>query len=214
MKLVEVLVAAAVAFVLAWLLVRLAGQTIFAAAHLDTRLNGRSATDRLAERLESDAAGAWSIFVPVSDVFGASNADAHELDFTTQDASHRIYWWAYGYNPTTQRVTVYAYTPGSAPLAGDEFDGITGFGAESHPVTDLADPQSDIYDALFAGASVTPVDFDFGFNQGAAMGGNRLTRVQLEAAGVDRTLLLSSATAPTHFTVVVNYTSPPATATP
>jgi hypothetical protein len=213
-KLIEVLVAAAVAFVLTWLLVRLCGQSIFAAAHLDARLNGRSATDRLAERMESDAAGAWSIFVPASDVFGASNADAHELDFTSEDASHHTYWWAYGYAPATQRVTVYAYTPGSAPLAGDEFDAITGFGAESHPVTDLSNPRSDIYDALFAGTTVTPVDFDFGWGQGAATGGNRLTRVQLEAAGVDRTLLLSSATAPTHFTVVVDYTSPPATPTP
>jgi hypothetical protein len=213
-KLIEVLVAAAVAFILTWLLVRLAGQTIFAAAHLDARLNGRSATDRLAERLESDAAGAWSIFVPANDVFGASNADAHELDFTTQDASHRTYWWAYAYAAASQQVTVYAYTPGSTPVPGDVFGGITGFGAESHPVTDIADPNSDVYDALLAGASVTPVDFDFGWNQSAATGGNRLTRVQLEAPGVDRTVLLSSATAPTHFTVVVDYTSPPATPTP
>lgn len=209
MKLIETIVAAAVAFVLTWLLVRLAGQTIFAAAHLDARLNARSATDRLAERLESDAAGAWSIFVPESDLFGAGNADAHELDFMTQDAAHRTYWWAYEYAPAMRRVTVYAYNPGSPPVPGDVFDGIAGFGAESHPVTDLSNPNSDIYDALFAGTSVVPVDVDFGWSRSAANGGNRLTRVQLEAAGVDRTLLLSSATAPTHFTVVVEYTPPP-----
>lgn len=214
MKLIEVLVAAAIAFVLTWLLVRLASETIFAAAHLDARLDARSATDRLAQRLESDAAGAWSLFVPAADVFGASNADSHELDFMTQDASHRTFWWAYGYAPATQRVTVYAYVPGGAPVAGDVFDGITGFGAETHPVTDLADPRADIYDALFAGVAVTPVDFDFGWSQTAANGGNRLTRVQLEATGVDRTLLLSSATAPTHFTVVVEYTPAPASPTP
>jgi hypothetical protein len=210
-KLIEILVAAAVAFVLTWLLVRLAGQTIFAAAHLDARLAARSSTDRLAERLESDAAGAWSIFVPATDVFGAGNGDAHELDFTTQDASHRTYWWAYGYAAASQRVTVYAYSLGSPPIAGDVFDGITGFGAESHPVTDIADANSDVNDALFAGASVAPVDFDFGWSQGAASGGNRLTRVRLEAAGVDRAILLSSATAPTHFTVVVEYTPAPTT---
>jgi hypothetical protein len=213
-KLIEVLVAAAVAFVLTWLLVRLADETIFASTHLSARLDARSATDRLAERLESDAAGAWSIFVPATDVFGADNADAHELDFATEDASHHTYWWAYGYAPATQRVTVYAYTPGSAPIAGDVFDGITGFGAESHPVTDLGDPRSDVYDALFSGTTVTPVDFDFGWSNALASGGNRLTRVQLEATGIDRTVLLSSATAPTHFTVVVEYTPPPATPTP
>jgi hypothetical protein len=213
-KLIEILVAAAVAFILTWLLVRLASETIFASSHLSARLDARSATGRLAERLESDAASAWSIFVPASDVFGANNADAHELDFATEDASHHTYWWAYGYAPATQRVTVYAYSPGSAPIAGDVFDGITGFGAESHPVTDLADTHSDIYDALFSGTAVTPVDFDFGWSGALANGGNRLTRVQLEATGVDQTILLSSATAPTHFTVVVEYTSPPATATP
>ncbi len=210
----EVLVAAGVAFVLTWLLVRLAGESIFASSHLNARLDGRSVTDRLAERLESDAASAWSIFVPASDVFGANNADAHELDFATQDASHHTYWWAYNYAPATQRVTVYAYTLGSKPIAGDAFDGITGYGAESHPVTDLSDPRSDIYDALFSGTTVTPVDFDFGWSNALANGGNRLTRVQLEATGVDRTILLSSATAPTHFTVVVEYTPPPATPTP
>jgi hypothetical protein len=213
-KLIEVLVAAAVAFVLTWLLVRLGSQTIFAAAHANARLDARSATDRLAERLESDAAGAWSIFVPETDVFGANNADAHELVFATQDASHRTYWWAYGYSPATQRVTVYAYAPGSAPVAGDVFEGITGFGAESHPATDLTNPRSDIFDALFSGTTVTPVDFDFGWSNALANGGNRLTRVRLQATGVDRTILLSTATAPTHFTVVVEYTSPPATPAP
>lgn len=214
MKLIEVLVAAAVAFVLAWLLVRLVSETAFASSHLNARLDARSATDRLSDRLESDAAGAWSIFVPAADVFGASNADAHELDFATEDASHHTYWWAYGYSPATQRVTVYAYAPGSPPIAGDAFDGITGFVAESHAVTDISDPRSDVYDALFAGTTVTPVDFDFGWSNVLANGGNRLTRVQLEATGVDRTILLSSATAPTHFTVVVEYTPPPATPTP
>jgi hypothetical protein len=213
-KLIEALVAAAVAFILTWLLVRLAGQTVFAASHLNARLDARSATDRLAERLESDAAGAWSVFVPDDDVFGASNADGHELDFATEDASHRTYWWAYGYAASTQRVTAYVYAPGSKPIAGDVFDGIGGFGAESRRVTALSDPRSDVYDPLFAGTTVTAVDFDFGWSTALANGGNGLTRVQLQAPGVDRTILLSSATAPTHFTVVVQYTPAPPAPTP
>ena len=83
---------------------------------------------------------------------------------------------------------MYAYTPGSTPIPGDVFDGISGFGAESHPVSDLSDPRSDAYDALFAGTTVTPVDFDFGWSNALGNGGNRLTRVQLEATGVDRTI--------------------------
>jgi len=78
----------------------------------------------------------------------------------------------------------------------------------------VANPASDVYDALFSTANATPVDFDFGWSQPAAVGGNALTRVQIEGTGVDRTLLLSSATAPSHFTVVVDYTPPPVTPAP
>jgi hypothetical protein len=211
-KLVEVLVASAIAFVLMAALVATMHATIFGTAHLDARLAARSATDRLAERLESDAASAWSIFVPATDVLGSTNTDGHELDFVTEDASHRTYWWAYTFDESTQRVTVYAYAPGGAPVAGDTFEGVTISGTKTFAVSELANPSSAIYDPLFAGANAAPVGFDYGWDSQAA-GGNRLTRVHVAATGVDRTLLLASATAPTHFTVVIDYTPAP-TATP
>ncbi len=209
MKLLEVVVAAGIAFVLAWALVRVAHDAVFTAVHLDTRLRAHDATQRLAERMESDAASAWSLFIPAADVLGASNADGHELDFVTEDASHDTYWWAYRYDPAAQRVTDYAYAPGGATRAGDVFDGITAFGAESDPVTDVALPASPAYDPLLASAGATPVDFDYGFARPEALGGNRLTLVHLTAAGVNRTLRLATNTAPTHFTVVVKYTPAP-----
>jgi len=207
-SLVEVVVASAVTFVVGSLLVWLAHATVFAASHSNARLTGIASAGRLAERLCADAAGAWSLFVPAADVFGAANSDGHELDFVSEDASHRTFWWAYRYDATAGRVTVYAYTPGSTAVAGDEFDGITSFASEMHPVTDVTSAASDAYDSLFSGATVTPVSVDYGWNAQAS-GGNRLERVRIAAAGADRTLLLSSGTAPTHFTVIVDYTPPP-----
>jgi prepilin-type N-terminal cleavage/methylation domain-containing protein len=212
-SLIETLVGSAIAVVIGSLLVWLAHGTIFQAAHLDARLVARTSTDRLADRLAADAASAWSVFVPANDVLGASNADGHELDFASEDASHRTYWWAYRYDPAAQCVVDYAYRPGSPPVAGDVYGAVAGFTAQTHAVTDVTDAASDVYDPLFAAATVTPVDFDYGWGA-QALGGNHLVRVDVAATGINRTLLLASATAPTHFTVIVDYTPPPPLATP
>jgi hypothetical protein len=167
----------------------------------------------MADRLTADASSAWSIFVPARDVLGTTNADGHEVDFASEDASHRSYWWAYDYDARASQVTLYTYAPGTPASAGDVFSGITAFAAETHPLTDLAAPSSDVYDALFAGDTLTPVDVPFQWG-GSAVGGNRLTRLRVQAPGIDRTLLLATGTAPTHFTVIVDYTPPPATPAP
>jgi prepilin-type N-terminal cleavage/methylation domain-containing protein len=206
--LVEILVATAIAFVIGSVALRLVHATAFAAAHADARLNARGAADRLGERLIADAASAWSVFVPPADVLGKSNADGHEIDFVSEDAAHREYWWAYGFDAATSRVTKYAYVPGSPPAAGDTFDGITGLDARTHPITDLGDAASDAYDPLFASDSLSAVDVPFTWG-GTAIGGNHLARVTISALGVRKVLNLSSGTAPSHFTVVVDYTPPP-----
>jgi len=211
--LVETLVAAFVAVVLGWTLLWIAHASVFAAVHLDGRLNAAASVDRLTERLSSDAASAWSVFVPSDDVSGESNADGHELDFAAEDAAHQSHWWAYSFDAATASVTIYAYAAGTPPVAGDRFDGISGFAAETHEIGDVADPASDVYDPLFAGEIITPVDFPFPWNA-QAVGGNHLVRVQAAGSGVARTLLLSSATAPSHFTLVVDYTPPPSTPAP
>lgn len=212
-SLAEIIVAAAIAFTIGAVLIWLTHATVLAAAHLEQRLNARSTIDRLAERMSADASGAWSIFVPRRDVHGALNGDGHELDFVSEDASHRSYWWAYDFDARNSQVTVYAYAPGTPPAAGDVYSGIDTFSGETHALSDLADPSSHVYDALFAGDALAPVDvpFDWGGN---AVGGNHLVRVRTAGEGVDRTMLLATGTAPTHFTVVVDYTPPPALPTP
>lgn len=206
--LIEVLVAASIALVAGWLLVRLCHAAVFAAAHLDGRLNARSAADRLHERLLSDAAAAWSVFVPAADALGASNADGHEIDFVSEDGAHNEFWWAYDFEASASRVTKYAYTPGSPPVAGDAYEGITGFSARTHPLTDLENAASDAYDPLFAGDALADADVPFDWG-GLAVGGNHLVRVAIAAPGVERAVSLSSGTAPSHFSIVVDYTPPP-----
>ncbi|MGA8532550.1 MAG: prepilin-type N-terminal cleavage/methylation domain-containing protein [Candidatus Tumulicola sp.] len=207
-SLVEVMIAAAIALVVGWELLALTHATIFGAARLDQRLRARTGADRLEERLTSDAASAWSIFVPTQDVNGAGNGDGHEVDFATEDRSHRSYWWAYTFDPPAKRVTRYAYSPGSAPVSGETYADIDGLTAHTHPITDLSRPSSGAYDPLFAQTTVSAVDVDFGWNPDAA-GGNHLVSVRLTGGGVDRTTLLASATAPSHFTVLVKYTPAP-----
>ena len=105
-------------------------------------------------------------------------------------------------------MTYYAYLPGGGAHAGETYEGVARFVARVHPITDLAQPSSDAYDPLFAGVAVTAVEIPYGWNP-AATGGNHLVRVTLEAGGVVRDALLASGTAPSHFTVVVDYTPAP-----
>lgn len=212
-SLAEIVVASAIAFTVGALLVWLSHAASLAAAHLDQRLSARSTVDRLAERLMTDASSAWSAFVPARDVLGNANGDGHEIDFVSEDASHRSYWWAYDFDSRATRVTVYAYAPGTPPSAGDVYSGIGAFAGETHALSELANPASDVYDPLFSADTLTPVDVPFEWG-GNAVGGNHLVRVRVTAEGIDRTMLLATGTAPTHFTIVVDYTPPPATPTP
>ena len=208
-SLVETIVAAAIALVLALQLLAMTHATVLGARRLDGRLRARTSADRLEERLIADAATAWSVFVPDAGVDGRPNVDGHELDFVTEDGSHVASWWAYAFDAASGRVTRYAYVPGTTAVAGEPYDHLTGLRARAHPITDVAKRSSGVYDPLFAQASAADVEVDFGWNP-AATGGNRIVAVRLTGDGVDRTLMLSPATAPSRFTVVVKYTPAPA----
>ena len=212
-SLIELLVAAAIAFVVGWQLLALIHTTVLGSKRLDAALRAHSAADRLEERLADDADTAWSVFVPRTALDGSDNRDGHEVDFVTEDGSHRSYWWAYVYDARASRVTNYAYTPGGTRMTGETYDGIDVFAAVVHPITDLAQPSSPAFDPLFASVSVAPVDVPFGLGPDA-IGGNHLVRVQCAGGGVRRDALLSAGTAPSRFTVVVEYTPAAPTPTP
>ncbi len=166
----------------------------------------RTGTEQLLERMRSEAASAWSISVPASDLDGQSNADGHEVDFTTQDATRRTYRWAYRYDASARSLTRFAVAAGASPEPGAVLSGITAFSAKSYPATAIADAASPIYDPLFAGASVVPVSY--ALNDGS-VAGNGFVEIAITGAGVSRSELLSTSIAPTQFTVVIEYTPTP-----
>jgi hypothetical protein len=210
-KLVETLIAAVIAFWLLWALVAGVDSMASTANRLDARVAGRTSVDRALDRFASDAASAWSIFVPANDVLGDANNDGHEFDLASEDASHHRYWWAYRFDAASSQIVRYAYVPGSTPVAGDVFGGITELTATAHPITDLTAAGSGIADPLFAGATLTPVSITL---PSGMVAGNGLVNVTIAAAGTTRSILLATATAPTHVTVEIPYTPAPPAPTP
>ena len=208
-SLIEVLVCGAVAAIAMTLLVMLAHHVVHATQHLARRLRATSATQALLDRLQSDAASAWAVWVPAADVLGDDNRDGHELDFFAEDASHRAYAWAYRFDTASGAVTRYAYATGVAPVAGLTYEPIDAFVASTSAANAIADPAAAVYDPLFAAVHVTAYAYDFGTPFGA-IGGNAVTHIRILASGNDADALLASATAPSHFTVVVSYTPSPA----
>lgn len=209
--LVELLIGAAIAAIVIGALVAFAARLTETTTALGSRVQGQSAAERLMERLTTEASGAWAVYVPATDVNGSSNADGHELDFFSEDGSHRPYAWAYAFDPEHRQITRYAFAPRVSPIAGETIAPVDGFTATTITVTQLGG-----IDPLFAGAAATPVSYGFDAAP-SAVGGNALVQLHVSAPGVDRNELLASATAPTTFTVVVEYTpspTPVATATP
>jgi type II secretory pathway pseudopilin PulG len=214
--LIETVVGAAIAAFVVWGLVAATDRYATASALLNARLNAQASADRLLERMSAEAASSWAVFVPQNDVLGNANADGHELDFFTEDASHRAYAWAYLYDAGSKNLTRYAYAPNAAPVAGDLVGTFDAFSAQSIDVWALGDSSSVAYDPLFAHSAASIVHYTFAAMPGA-VGGNPLVRVHLVGSGVDVTEMLASGTAPTKFTVTIPYTPSPAaqaTATP
>ncbi len=198
--LIETLIGAAISVLLVWGVLVFADRMVAWANAANQRVNAVAGADRLVERMSSEAASSMAVYVPATDALGASNSNGHEVDFFTEDGAHRTYGWAYSFSPAAKTVTRYTLNPGNPAIAGDTLVDIDTFSASALSVTQLAS-----YDPLFAGASASDVP------------GNRLVAVQITASGVDRSVLLASADAPTAFTVVVTYTASPApvvTATP
>jgi prepilin-type N-terminal cleavage/methylation domain-containing protein len=214
-SLLEVAVAAAIAVVLALFCVRAAAAALHALSLQSTRMNEESVVQTLTDRWQADEDTAWAIFTPPSDVSGNANADGHELDFFSRDAKNRSYFWAYAYNANTQTLIRYTYdAPGAAPSLDETFTGITRFYAHTYPLTALQDASSKIYSPLYASATLSDGGVQFyPTNAPWIQGGNTITYVRLETAVNVRELHLSTQTAPSGFTVVLNYTPAP-TASP
>ncbi|MGB6987045.1 MAG: hypothetical protein WBD74_13825 [Candidatus Aquilonibacter sp.] len=209
--LIETVIGAAIGVTIVWCVLAFADRMVFWSASANARLNAVANAERLIERMSAEASSSMAVYVPATDALGASNSDGHEVDVFTEDGAHRTYRWAYNFAAGTKTVTRYTLGPGNVATAGDTLAGIDNFSASP-----LTASQLGAYDPLFAGANASDVPYTFAAMPGA-LGGNRLVAVQITASGVNRSVLLASADAPTAFTVVVTYTASPvplATATP
>jgi hypothetical protein len=204
--LLDLAIGAAIGLTVFAFLVSLLHTLVVAASSRHALMLARSQSEQLLERMHSEAASAWSITVPPSDIFGASNADGHEVDFTTEDSTHTLYHWAYLYESAAQSLTRYVVEPGSSARPEMHISGITAFAAHSYPAEAIGDPTSAIYDPLFTAIAVTPVSYVLA---DGSVAGNGFVQVALEAAGTSATDLLSTGVAPTQFTIVVQYTPTP-----
>ena len=211
----EVTMGAAVAFFVIWLLVGMADRYATSAAAMNLTMNARNAAARLEERLSSEASSSWAVFVPQTDVLGFDDSDGHEVDFFSEDGSHRPYAWAYRFDAKTKTVTRYSYAPGVGPQSGETLGPFDGFTANEADASNVASPASALYDPLFANVSVPTVRYTFAAMP-SAQGGNGIVELAVSARGVNEKIILASAAAPTSFTVVLTYTPapPPSTGTP
>lgn len=207
--LVEILVSTAIAvtigIALAAFVHAIAGWGVRAA----TATNAQAALDGLTERWYAQSATAWSVFTPATDVLRRSNADGHEFDIATVDSLRRPSFRAYRYDAAAHTLTEYAYaSPGSVPVTGNAIANVSELDAHTYPAAALADSASPAYDPLFAGANIENADVAVGLGT-EALAGNRITLVHIASAQEARTIVLSSATAPSNFTIVLTYTPPP-----
>ncbi len=156
---------------------------------------------------------------PSTDVDGLPNDDGHELDFFTRDGANQSYFWAYNYDAASKTLTRYLYSqPGGTAVFDEAYTGITKFYAHTYPVTALQDKSSKIYCPLYDNAQLVPGAVRFyGPSHPDIAGGNQITYVRLEAPTNVEDMQLTTATAPSGFTVVLQYTpnpSPSASPTP
>ncbi len=206
--LIETLVSTAIAVAVIGIALLLFVRLATAASVASAALQSRSQADRLLDRLHDDAGDAWSLSVPPLDAFGAANSDGHELEFAAVDGAGQAHAWAYVFDAAQHTVTRYALASGAPPVPGEQFSNATTFAAQAASVTALFDPNQALYDPLLAASSATAVAMPS--SDGVGSGGNGLIAVHLAMDdGSTFDDVLAGATAPTHFSVIVNYTPAP-----
>src|SRR5579883_1131622 len=90
----------------------------------------------LTETWNAEATSALALFVPPQDILGVDNADGHELDFYSRDASRIGHFWAYRWDVSAKTLTRYAFAhPGDAPTSDPPLSGITAFHAVRRPAS-------------------------------------------------------------------------------
>ena len=209
MTLIEIMVAAAIFAVVAFILVGLIYEYDLGSKRLSSVQASRAGIAHLLDQWESDQSSADSVFIPDTDVLRADNtANPHEVDFYSKDASNRPYYWAYYYDPAAHTLQRYDYpSPGStATKDGNALRAITQFTPSLHAISEVTNPRSPIYFPIFGGTR----DFDVKLGAGSnAIGGTHIVHIDVATAKEIIPVELEANGAPSGFTVVLNYTPAP-----
>ena len=179
--------------------------------HTGARFRDAATLTRLSSLWYAEQDDAWAIFTPPADVSGKPNTDGHELDFYTRDESGTDRFWAYTFDSNAQTLTRSTYAaPGASARVDQVFTGIASFHAQTYPLTALQDTASPIYSPMYASATVQNGAVRF-FSQSAPWiaGGNQITDVRIANAQQSLEFHLSTQSAPSGYTVVLNYTPAP-----
>lgn len=204
---VEVLVATGVWIVLGGTLLYLTQGLLGDAKLIAARQSDYIELTHLLETWESEAASALAIFVPSKDVLGSDNADGHELDFYSRDASRAGHFWAYRWDSRSHVLQRYTYSvPGTAATPSDPpITGITEFAAARKFASTVAQP-------FLAGYIPRDVLVNFGYPE--VSGGNAIADVTVGDARNRFEIELLPGTMVSGFQVIVGTFAPTATPAP
>ncbi len=219
---IEALIAGAIVTLMA--LTGLTAAKAVAAVTLGAYTAGRDAAaiDIQAERLRDDAASAFAVFVPATDMNGAPNGaggDAHEVDYYARGDGGQELLWRYFYDAARGTLQRFDYDPsgtrGVRDAASGLIDsqaaypvlkGLSAFGARAIPADELGDAGLNVYSGVTAlfGHPAVPQAVSYnrpGLDVAAAVGGNALIAVTLSNASAGQVVHLAAGSMPTGFTV-------------
>jgi len=183
--------------------------------------------DQEMDRMRSDASSAYAVYVPLTDVFGASNASqgqvGHEVAFLTRDSQNHDLSWAYDSDAgkgtlqrydfdTIGRVGVRDLSSGIINTAASytPITGVTGFSAQTLEASDLTKPSNlyrPIISSLVSEDDSLIISEPVGILHGNGdasfdlYGGNTIIQIEVKAKAGTRTLHLATAAMPSGFTV-------------
>ncbi|HVA38664.1 MAG TPA: hypothetical protein VNJ51_13740, partial [Candidatus Dormibacteraeota bacterium] len=199
--LVELLIAAGISIAVTAGLVLLLHRAFLGAEALAAHRHAYALAEDLSDRWQAEAASAFAVFIPASDVLGGANADGHEVDFFTRDGQDRPLFWAYRFDASLHVLQRYTYAaPGAlAAPSGEPLSAVTSFAAATLRVDAFTEP-------IFAGHARAPVTERLGY-PGVA-GGNAVTELHLVTSDDAITADVLPGVAPSGFTIVVGTFTP------
>jgi hypothetical protein len=220
---IEALVAIALFVALGFATLLVTRAFLGATAASATSAAGTLTLEAQIDEWRSEAATAFAVFIPATDVMGRPNqtgATPHEVDFYARTDSAGTMYWAYYYDAAAQTLRRFDYDLSGRRGEADRTTGaidtsaqypvlpnVTSFTVatvEANMLTGPASAYASAIQPLFG--SATPKPLPVGFDDGGPprtdlYGGNTTVQLQITAAHGSRSIELSSGAMPSGFTV-------------